>query len=266
NETTLSQIVPPDAFRRGDLSSVAAAIRNPFTGGSYANNQIPVNASSAAILETLYQHQNQPTGAATNLPNYVVNAPGDFAINGLDLRIDQNFSPTQKLFARLTVKNDDPSGATGSFNTMQGEPFSNVAVRQLALSHNLIAGPTMINELRGGFSYTLETSGYPLAAKGADLIRQYGFTNLPPTPASGGIPSFEFSDTFSSTGGDKPRNVLSRTYQLSDALTWIAGAHTVKGGVDIQRVEYKDQVTFFSGEDYGRYVFDGSFTGNAFAD
>src|SRR5262249_6229448 len=137
NETTLSQIVPPDAFRRGDLSSVANALRNPYTGGTYANNQIPVNASSAAILETLDEHQNQPTGPATIRPMYVVNAPGYFTINGLDLRIDQNFSPTHKLFGRLTVKTLDTSGATGSFNTMQGQPFSNTAVRQLALSHNL---------------------------------------------------------------------------------------------------------------------------------
>ena len=32
NEVTLSQIVPPDAWRSGDLSSVATPIRNPFTG------------------------------------------------------------------------------------------------------------------------------------------------------------------------------------------------------------------------------------------
>jgi len=268
-ETTLSQIVPPDAFRAGNLSSIATPLRNPFAGGTYANNQIPINASSEAILETLYQHQNQSTGAATNRPNYIVNAPGDFTVNGLDLRVDQNFSAAQKLFGRLTMKNLETSGPTSNtpnYNTIQGDPFNKVAVRQIALAHNLVAGSHLVNELRGGFSYTLETSGYPLAAKGADLIRQYGFTNLPPTPASGGIPSFEFSDTFIPTGGDKPRDVLSRTYQVSDAVTWIRGAHTFKSGVDVQRVEYKDQVTFFAGEDYGRYFFDGSFTGNAFAD
>src|SRR5262249_30508300 len=157
------------------------------------------------------------------------------------------------------VKNVDTSGATGSYNTMQGDPFANTAVRQLALADNGIFGQHLLNELRGGFSFTRETSGYPLASKGADLIRQYGFTNLPPTPASGGIPSFEFSDTFIPTGGAKPRDVLSRTYQISDAVTWIRGGHTVKGGADVQRVEYKDQVTFFNGEDFGRYFFDGSF-------
>src|SRR5262249_34004475 len=123
------------------------------------------------------------------------------------------------------------------------------------------------NELRGGYSYTLESSGYPLASQGADLLRSYGFTGLPPTPPSGGIPSFEFGDgTFISTGGDKPRKTLSRTAQLNDNFTWIKVAHSFKSGADVQYVEYKDQVTFFSGEDYGRYFFDGSFSGSAFAD
>ena len=54
--------------------------------------------------------------------------------------------------------------------------------------------------------------------------------------------------------------------QGSDTLTWLAGRHTVKTGVDIQYVEYRDQISFFDGEELGRYVFDGSFTGNAFAD
>ena len=40
----------------------------------------------------------------------------------------------------------------------------------------------------------------------------------------------------------------------------------MKAGVDIQYVEYRDQISFFDGEELGRYVFDGSFTGNAFAD
>ena len=40
----------------------------------------------------------------------------------------------------------------------------------------------------------------------------------------------------------------------------------MKAGVDIQQVEYEDQISFFDGEELGRYEFDGSFTGNAFAD
>src|SRR5262249_11927737 len=173
NESTLSQIVPPDAFRAGDLSSIPTPLRNPFAGGTFAGNQLPVNPSSAAILSTLDERQNQSTGTATNQPNYIATAPGNYSVNAVDLRLDQHFSPSQKLFGRLTVKNIDTSGATGSFNTKQGQPFSNTAVRQVALSHNLIAGPRVLNELRGGFSYTLETSGYPLSPQAPDLIPPY---------------------------------------------------------------------------------------------
>src|SRR5262249_23187655 len=132
NEVTLSQLVPPDAFRTGDLSGISRQIVNPFTGQPYPNNQIPINASSAKILETLYERQNQATGAALNRPNYIVNAPGDFAVDGWDVRVDHSFSPSQKVFARFTYKNLDTIGPTsGSFNTRQGTPFARTDVRQI---------------------------------------------------------------------------------------------------------------------------------------
>ena len=136
NEVTLSELVPPDAFRAGDLSTITRPITNPFTGQPFANNQIPVHPSSAAILDTLYAKQNQSTGAALNRPNHIVNAPGDFQVDALDLRVDQTLTPSQKLFGRFTSKNVDSTGpASLSFNTMQGTPFSKnqrPAARRLA--------------------------------------------------------------------------------------------------------------------------------------
>ena len=64
NEVTLSQTVPPDAWRDGDLSSVASTIRNPVTGQPFAGNRIPVNPVSGRLLESFYERQNQATGAA----------------------------------------------------------------------------------------------------------------------------------------------------------------------------------------------------------
>ncbi len=280
NQQTLSQLVPPDAFRSGDLSSIVRQLVDPLTGLPFPNNQIPVHPSSAQILATLYERQNQATGTRLNQPNYIVNAPGDFTVDGFDARLDQRFGDQNKIFARYTHKNVDLAGPSatltripgggaggGNYNTKQGEAFARIEVRQLAIVHSYVASPTILNELRFGYSKTQESNGYPLAAQGGDLIRQYGFTGLPPTPASGGIPSFEFGDgTFIPTGGAKPRNILSRTYQINDNLTWIKGRHTLKAGIDFQRVEYEDQVTFFDGEEFGRYFFDGSYSGNAFAD
>lgn len=267
NETTLSQILPPDAWRTGDLSSVAAAIRNPATGQPFPGNRIPVNPVSARVLDLFYERQNQPTSSAIDRPNFIINAPGEFTVNGFDGRGDYIISNRQKLFGRVSSKNVDKRGATGNWNTKQGDSFKRTEVRQLAASHNWTAGSSVLNEVRGGWSNTVEKDSYTNATQGADLIAKAGLVGLPPSPASGGFPAFRFADgSFIPTGGVKPFNILSRVLQASETLTWLTGSHAIKSGVDIQYVQYKDQISFFDGEEFGRYEFDGFFTGNAFAD
>jgi len=267
NESTLSQVVPPDAWRTGDLSSVSAQLRNPLTGQPFAGNQIPVNPVSARVLDAFYPRQNQPTGAAVDRPNHVLNAPGDFTVDGFDGRGDYTISPDQRAFARLTWKNVDRREMTGNWNTLQGDSLRRVEVRQLVGSHNWAMTPTLLNELRVGWSNTVEQTTYTNAARGADLMAGTGIVGLPGAPATGGFPHFEFGDgSFISTGGTKPFDILSRVVQATDTLTWVRGRHTFKAGFDLQYVEYVDQISFFDGEELGRYQFDGSYTGNAFAD
>jgi len=267
NESTLTQIVPPDTWRAGDLSSLGRALRNPFTGGTYPNGQIPVNATSAKVLDLFYERQNQQTGAAVNRPNYVVNAPGDFTVNGVDGRGDLNLSNQQKVFGRLTWKDVENRGASGSWNTKQGDPLRRTEVRQLVGSHSWVLSGSLVNEVRAGWSNTVEKTTYTNADKGAELVAATGLVGLPAAPASGGFPSFQFADgSFISTGGAKPFNILSRVVQGSNTTTWLRGQHTVKGGIDVQYVEYTDQISFFDGEEFGRYEFDGSYTGSAFGD
>jgi hypothetical protein len=266
-ETTLNQVVPPDTWRAGDMSSVAATIRNPFTGQPYTGNRIPVNPVSSRILDLFYEQPNQANGSAIDRPNFIVNAPGDFTVNGFDGRGDLTLSQNQKVFGRLTWKNVENTGATGSWNTKQGDPFRRTEVRQVVGSHNWTISSNLLNEVRGGWSNTVDRDSYTGASRGAELVAQTGLVGLPPAPNSGGFPSFQFQDgSFISTGGVKPFNILSRVIQGSDTLTWLTGRHAFKGGVDIQYVEYVDQISFFDGEEFGRYQFDGSYTGHAFAD
>ena len=241
--------------------------RQSFHGTAVRHKQIPVNPVSSKILDAFYAHQNQATGAAINAPNFIINAPGDYTVNGFDGRADGILSRSQKVFARLTWKNIDDQSPNGSdWNTTQGDHFKRVEVRQLAASHNWIRGG-VVNEVRGGWSNTVEKDTYTNAPRGADLVKSVGLVGLAGPPATGGFPHFEFADgSFISTGGVKPFDILSRVVEGSDTLTWLAGRHTVKTGADIQYVEYRDQISFFDGEELGRYVFDGSFTGNAFAD
>src|SRR5262245_43841668 len=113
NQSTLSQLVPPDAFRSGDLSSVSRQLMNPFSGAPYPNNQIPVNPASARILQALYEPQTQ-SGTSLSSPNFITNFDGNFTQNGLDVRGDQTLSAAHKLFARLTYKDIETTGADGT--------------------------------------------------------------------------------------------------------------------------------------------------------
>lgn len=267
NESTLSQVVPPDAWRTGDLSGLAMQLRNPFTGQPYAGNQIPVNPVSAKVLESFYPRQNQSNGAAIDRPNYVLNTPGDSTVNGFDARGDYLLSTNQRLFGRMTWKDVDKSRMTGSWNTTQGDQVTRTELRQLAGSHNWALSSSLLNEIRVGWSNTVDKDGYANANRGAELTAATGMLGLPGAPVTGGFPHFEFTDgSFISTGGTKPFDVLSRVVQATDTLTWVKGRHTFKGGFDLQYVEYTDQISFFDGEELGRYQFDGSYTGNAFAD
>src|SRR6266571_5309357 len=96
-ETTRDQVVPPDAFRQGDLSSIQKQLINPFTGAPYPNNQVPVSPIAAKVIDRLFPRQNQPTGAALNRPNLIYNASRDFTVNGIDGRIDHALSDTERL-------------------------------------------------------------------------------------------------------------------------------------------------------------------------
>ena len=269
NEVTLTQIVPPDAFRRGDLSSVSRQILNPFSGQPFANNQIPVNPVSARALAAFFETQNQATGAATGAPNYVTNAPGDFAVNGFDARLDHSITGSQKVFGRFTFKNVETSGLglVPAWNTKQGVRSRRNEIRQGAGAHNWVLSNSWLNEFRTGFNYNADADAYENADKGAELVASLGLVGLPSSPTSGGFPSFEFADgSFISSGGDKPRNIISKVVQFNDNLTYVRSRHTFKAGIDVQYVEYKDQITFFSGEEFGRYQFTGAYSGNAFAD
>jgi hypothetical protein len=219
------------------------------------------------LLEAFYPRQNQSTGAAIDAPNFVVNAPGDFTVDGVDGRLDFVLSDAQKVFGRLTIKNvDDRSPGGTDWNMTQGDHFRRTEVRQVAGSHSWVRG-VFLNELRGGWSSTVEQDSYTNASKGADLVASAGLTGLPGPPVTGGFPHIEFADgSFISTGGVKPFDILSRVVQATNTSTWLAGRHTVKAGVDVQYVEYRDQISFFDGEELGRYVFDGTFSGHAFAD
>jgi hypothetical protein len=265
DETTRSQIVPPDAFRQGDLSSVQRQLVNPFTGAPYPNNQVPVSAAAAKVIDRLFPRQNQATGAALNRPNLIYNASRDFTVNGVDGRIDHTLSSKQRLIGRFTIKNREEKRL--ATNPTIGDQSNRNELRQVVVIANSILGASLLNEARGGVSRQLDTFKYGFADEATGFMRDLGFTGLPDLTGIGGAPSFEFTgEDYISTTPGKPSVVLSNVVQFNDAVTWLKGRHSFKGGLDFQYIEYKDIVSFFDGDDFGSYTFRGDYTGNPWSD
>ena len=98
--------VAPDAWRRGDLSSVAAAIRDPQTGQPFPGNQIPTSRFGPIARALFADTASYPLSNRTVPGGIVGNYVGEtlLKIRGHqgDVRVDWNASASDKFFARYS--------------------------------------------------------------------------------------------------------------------------------------------------------------------
>ncbi len=276
---SISISVPSDAFRVGDFSALCTSgfvngvcttlkqqVFHPFSAVPYANNQVPVNASSASLVNALYPHAT----SAGFSNNYNASFPGKYTLNNGDARIDENFTDKHHLWVRFGAKNVNLTGTDGStsYNPANGVFGSPQRLRNLVTSYSWTITPKLVNELRGGFSVADFLSSYPLAARGSAILAAAGITGLPAAPPSGGVPALNFTDgSFATSNQDgRPHVTKNLTYNISDQLVYAFSKHAVKVGVDYQHYHFQDFLNFTNGDQYGDFYFTGQVTGYAFAD
>ena len=267
-QTRLLQMsVPALTMHAGDLTGVpGGAAVDPLNRAPFPQNHVPasrISAVTSKLLDQWYPAPNQPAGAAYN--DLMLEAAGDRQ-DGYDVRLDHTLSAAHLVFARWTAKSGDSSNPNNLL------PASNyrTSIRNLAASSVYRRG-VLSNELRFGISRSRFGERFPLS--GFDVANGLGLTGVkaPPPDASGGFPSFQFSDGtgFTGIGHLRSQQAESRLIQITDSLIWIRGGHTARFGADVRRVGYRS--TLFSGADcgneFGCLVFSsGAFSGNAFAD
>jgi hypothetical protein len=257
--------VAPEAWRRGDLSSVSVQIEDPQTGLPFPGNQIPEGRISATARALLNDTANYP------LPNRSVSGvTGNFVGETLlairahqgDARLDWSASRDDKFFARysfaLYEDRRDVQAFPLSIPSRNDQPFHNVG-----LNWNRVFGSSFVNELFGGYSHTtVTTETFDWAGVG-NANATYGI--------AGGQPIAGMSQIGWASGLTLPgtpaldSDTLARTYQINEKATWITGRHSVKFGG--QFLHY-NQRRFYAGNNglLGFINFNGSFTGFAFSD
>jgi hypothetical protein len=243
-QRVLVESVPSLALRGGDLSAYSGQIKD-LSGTPFAGNQIPgsrIDPVSAGVLKYLFPLPN--AGAPNAISNnYVQNFPVPIGSNQGDMRVDQNVTSKQAVFARFTYKYKQdqriPCGACAS--TLNGTALGGavqVPERDWSVTgaHNWVINPSMVNEFRAGWTglHQATTFGF----NGGQLEDQLGLTPYIQQAHNflqqvSATPNVRIAG-FQRTGGVGSNHQQTQTYQFLDNLTWTKGRHTIRFGGDFR--------------------------------
>jgi hypothetical protein len=260
--------VPTAAMLNGDFSSSDIPLINPSTGLQFPGNRIPAsqfNPVSLNILKTFYPPANVINADPLDPNNnYLKNSPSPSTTDLYDIRIDQVITSKQSLFGRFSWKN---LSSLTPLSPGSPQDFT-LQPRTLAFSYNYALRPNLLNEFRFGYLQQYAGTAYPQFPNGADLISQLGFQQLGPFPPGSAEPEVDFNGSSGISGiiGGRQENLREKKIQFADNLTSIRGRHTLKAGFDIRDIHLSDYENFTDSDNFGDFSFNGSYTGNDFAD
>ena len=139
-------VVPTDAFRNGDFSSLSTPLRDPTTQLPLPGNRLPAGLIDPATKYFL-QFMPLPTTAAGTAP-YA--APFSSNVDQANARFDQRFSAKNSLFVRETYtrRNDFNPGSY----PLNGGFTQDNRTHNAVVSDTHIFSPSVINELRLGYT------------------------------------------------------------------------------------------------------------------
>jgi hypothetical protein len=230
--------VPSLLERQGNFSETGnLPIIDPTTGLQFTNNTIPtarINATASSLL-SLYPLPNIPSTTAGRAPNrFAVITPTIQNTRQETMRIDHNFSSTQRLTGRYTRDLSETRELGGLFF---GATIPDVATTSTIVPGEVMAitltssfGPTIVNEAAFTFSGNKITTtllgrynGVDVKVANAEIFSQNN-SGLPPVLNITGQPTIGSGQLF---------DVKYQNWNPKDNLTIIHGNHTFKFGGEV---------------------------------
>ena len=142
--------------------------------------------------------------------------------------------------------------------------------QQVNASNTRNFGTAAVNELRLNYTRMFIDQTEPAGGAGVAPISSFGFVTTglglqTTVPSLEGMPGMSINGTYGFSFG-APRNTIKQinnNYQLSDTFSLVKGQHTLKFGIDIRNIQVNE---YNASTPNGAFSFDGSESGNAFAD
>jgi len=209
--------------------------REPFPGNILPASRLDPNAIKLLNLYPL------PTNSGL-FNNYAADPVINNDANQFDVRVDQNFSERDSLFARVSYVNN-PEYLPGPFPGLaDGGAFyqgqQNAVSTNDVLSETHTFSPSLVNEARLGFNRIHATRVQPFASElGASA--QFGIQGVPSAADNGGLGSF-FITGLNTLGSNEylPSIEYSNTLQFTDNITKNLGRQSIKVGFEYQHLRF----------------------------
>src|SRR5262245_29576640 len=255
--------VPTAKMRQGDFSEISTPIRNPFTKEVYPGNIIPASQLSATSLKLLqYYPVSNGTGTSNNFQGP---SPADDNVDQVLTRVDQNVGNKIRLNVRY---NWHDSFGSNVFNAA----IPATAVTQPRVNNNWLVGythtlkPNLLNDFKIGYHRVNFDTLNPFAVDGpADAGSSLGIPGFDGDVKynNPGIPSVNVSNFSGIGAGGTNWYQFDRTFQMSNVLAYTAGAHNLRTGFDLRRLETGRRA---ANDPRGRFDFTGDMSGYSMAD
>ena len=254
----LSPTLTNNQTRPLSVPGTAGAVPQQCNGVQNVFCATQISTTAQRVLSALPTPNLGPTGQTFN--NYLFQGSASDNTTQYDGRVDWNLSAKDQFFARYSVSNQVQNFPL-IFGVLDGGGFGsdgNIGNkgRNFTASETHFFSPTLSNELRFGYNWI--NAKYSQANAGENLSPQLGLGGIPFAPGNGGTPHFNVSG-LTSFGSPEyvPTDEYENVAQLLDNVSKVIHHHTLKGGVNFQRIRVQ---TLQPTTARGSYNFTGKYT------
>jgi len=248
-------VVPTARERAGDFSQSATKPRDPLTNAAFQGDIIPAARMDAAALTI--QERFVPLA---NLPNqrYLVSVPDPLKTDEGTLKVDHHFSDTHGIaVSYFYLKGTDTQPLSGSGNIPWVDRDFRWTQHNVNVADTWTLSNTVINQLRvtymRQFGGRVNNPGISLG----DLNSRFTIQGDPT------LPRITVSNFFTGQVAIAGPDAGSDYWAVKDSVSMTRGGHAFKFGGELS---YEKIVHDTLLDNYGVFAFNGSKTGNAYAD
>lgn len=256
----------------GIVATKAGYVRDPFTStgvvpgagtcaSTVCTNILPssrVSSVSAGLAE-LFPH---PDTNGTAFGNNYVSAPKLYQTqDSFDVRVDQNISPKNQVFARASYGNiprqiPAPCPTLADCGTSATVGSESDKIFGAAIGDTHIFSPRIVNEARIGYNRIHMDRVQPYGETGG-LNAQYGVPGIPDAAPNGGLAQIKISGLAElGEHNNIPLNEIGAETQYNDNVSVELGRHSLRFGADLETMKN----AIFSGQfPHGYFSFTGAY-------